>query len=95
MNKPVYDHQSLDALVLHAYYVAKHLGPSRTLGHNAAAYVQQKVPGETSAQVGVQLEAMRTPFLASLLQQLSDPLRIAALCSRRTRAPSAQPAALS
>ncbi len=49
MNKPVYDHQSLDALLLHAYYVAKHLGPSRTLGHNAAAYVQQKLPGETSA----------------------------------------------
>ncbi|EIE18186.1 hypothetical protein COCSUDRAFT_45597 [Coccomyxa subellipsoidea C-169] len=45
MNKPVYDHQSLDALLLHAYYVAKHLGPSRTLGHNAAAYVQQKLPG--------------------------------------------------
>lgn len=45
MNKPVYDHQSLDALVLHAYYVAKHLSVARTMGHRAAEYVQGKYPG--------------------------------------------------
>lgn len=45
MNKPVYDHQSLDALVLHAYYVAKHLNGARSMGHKAAEYVQMKFPG--------------------------------------------------
>lgn len=45
LNKPVYDHQSLDALVLHAYYVAKHLSAAQTMGHSAAEYVQGKYPG--------------------------------------------------
>ena len=45
MNKPVYDHQSLDALVQHAYYVAMHLGLARIMGHKAAEYVQNKFPG--------------------------------------------------
>jgi hypothetical protein len=45
MHKPVYDHQALDALVLHAYYVSKHLGNARRLGHAAALYVQSEYPG--------------------------------------------------
>lgn len=45
MNKPVYDYQALDALVLHAYYVSKHLSAARRIGHAAALYVQSKFPG--------------------------------------------------
>ena len=40
INGPVYDHQSLDALVVHAYYTAKHLTTSRMLGYKSAMYVQ-------------------------------------------------------
>ena len=45
MNKPVYDYQSLDAVVEHAYYVRKHLTIARQLGTKAANYVQSFFPG--------------------------------------------------
>ena len=40
INGPVYDFQSMDALVLHAYYSAKHLASAKQLGRAAAMYVQ-------------------------------------------------------
>lgn len=40
INGPVYDYQAMDALVLHAYYSAKHLTRARQLGRDAAMYVQ-------------------------------------------------------
>ena len=40
MNGPVYEFQSLEALVLHAYYTAKHLTTARALGYRAAMHVQ-------------------------------------------------------
>ena len=44
INGPVYDYQSMDALVLHAYYTAKHLTSARQLGRDAAMYVQVSQP---------------------------------------------------
>ena len=40
INKPVYDFQSLDALLLHAYYTTKHLSVATDIGYNSAFYVQ-------------------------------------------------------
>ncbi len=65
MNKPVYDYQSLDALVLHAYYVAKHLTTARRIGHKAAQYVQTKFPGPEH-------RARNAMLYAELEQQLMD-----------------------
>lgn len=42
INKPVYDHRSLDSLVHHAFYAAKHLGAAQLLALKAAEYVQMK-----------------------------------------------------
>ena len=40
INKPVYDNQSLDALLVHAYYTTKHLTAATEIGYNSAFYVQ-------------------------------------------------------
>ena len=51
INGPVYEFQSMDALVLHAYYAAKHLTSARQLGHNAAMYVQVSQPKLSTCSV--------------------------------------------
>ena len=40
INKPVYDFQSLDALLVHAYYTTKHLTAATEIGYKSAFYVQ-------------------------------------------------------
>ncbi len=40
INKPVYDFQSLDALLVHAYYTTKHLTAATEVGYKSAFHVQ-------------------------------------------------------
>ncbi len=46
INKPVYDFQSLDALLVHAYYTTKHLTAANQIGYKSAmtAQVSNGVP---------------------------------------------------
>ena len=40
INKPVYDFQSLDALLVHAYYTTKHLTAASQVGYKSAMAAQ-------------------------------------------------------
>lgn len=45
LHAPAYEHQALEALVLHAWYTAKHLAPAARLGCAAARDVAARHPG--------------------------------------------------
>ena len=45
LHAPAYEHQALEALVLHAWYAAKHLVPAARLGRAAARDVLARHPG--------------------------------------------------
>lgn len=63
INKPVYDFQSLDALLVHAYYTTKHLTAATEIGYNSAFYVQV-----CAAHLG--LQSSSAPSLPQTLQSL-------------------------
>ena len=75
INKPVYDYQSLDALLVHAYYTTKHLTAATEVGYNSAFYVQ----------VGQCCAYHIWACIADQLRLVSDSLQILMICADVSR----------